>query len=359
MTIADLSSRIIADATARSCVKPKTLHLLSVLFVSACVFLGTTRCQAQDAAEASRQERARKSAEQKKGKHVYTEEDLRRSRILTSEDRAKLETRKNQQSPAPAANVKPQDALDATIAPAEVPLGDVARRFRKEKQARESRAAPFHLSIGEPALGAPLLPLKPKLSPALPAPAVRTPLMGSAPIRRVDPFAKRLSPVASAIPPRRPSAALVEPNASAVSSQPRPFSGGPQPKTSIDPRRSRPSDSQPLRVITVQHGDSLWKLAAENLGHASRWQEFLAVNPGIADAGRIVAGTRIFLPDITHQTRANLKIVVQVGDTLSSLAQNHYGRAGVWRCIAQANPQIADANHIFAGQQLLLPAACH
>src|SRR5215467_6190505 len=105
----------------------------------------------QSVAEAARQERARKESQQKKSKHVYTADDLKRDHILTPEDRAQLEARKNQQPPAPTNTQQPQVAVsgsalaqdvngasapkvDAT-APAttstNVPLGDVARRLRK------------------------------------------------------------------------------------------------------------------------------------------------------------------------------------------------------------------------------------
>jgi hypothetical protein len=44
-----------------------------------CAALGAALCYAQDVAEAAKQERARKEAKQKKNKHVYTEEDLKKA----------------------------------------------------------------------------------------------------------------------------------------------------------------------------------------------------------------------------------------------------------------------------------------
>src|SRR5215467_11385461 len=109
----------------------------------------------QSVAETARQERARKEDQQKKSKHVYTADDLKRDHILTQEDRAQLEAHKNQQPAAPTNSQRPQDAVaasavaqdvngsaatpaaDATAPDAtseNVPLGDVARRLRKEKQ---------------------------------------------------------------------------------------------------------------------------------------------------------------------------------------------------------------------------------
>src|SRR5260370_13949127 len=69
-----------------------------ILFVSCGVF-GATQCSAQDVAEAARQERSQKESKQKKSKHVYTEQDLKRAQILTRENRAHVEAQKNQPSP--------------------------------------------------------------------------------------------------------------------------------------------------------------------------------------------------------------------------------------------------------------------
>src|SRR6267378_5995790 len=96
--------------TVRRSLRPVSLSIPGVLLFSWALFL-TTECYAQDVTDAAKQERARKESQQKKSKHVYTEEDLKRAQILTPEDRAQFEARKNQA--VPDAGEKPQDALDA------------------------------------------------------------------------------------------------------------------------------------------------------------------------------------------------------------------------------------------------------
>src|SRR5712692_3437254 len=117
---------------------------LPVILIFSCLVFGAPRCTAQDVAEAARQERTRKESQQKKTKHVYTDQDLKRAQILTPEDRAQVEARKNQ--PAPPSAEKPQEAVDAQSLAPDAPLGDVARRFRKQKQSQKLEPpAEFHL----------------------------------------------------------------------------------------------------------------------------------------------------------------------------------------------------------------------
>lgn len=128
--------------------------------------------------------------------------------------------------------------------------------------------------------------------------------------------------------------------------------------TSVAPSFAATKTSSPLHTVIIQPGDSLWKLAQQNLGRGSRWKELLVANPGIVDPTRIPAGAEIVVPARFTGLKSDLKVTVRQGDSLTSIARVTYGRAAAWRCIAQANPEIADANHIFEGQQLLLPFNC-
>jgi nucleoid-associated protein YgaU len=286
------------------------------------------QCSAQDVAEAARQERAQKESKQRKSKHVYTEQDLKRDQILTPEDRAQVEAKKNQLA-APSAE-KSQEAVDAQSLPPDAPLGDVARRFRKQKQSQKlQQSAEFHL----PFANAPTL-----ASPKPPVMALRPPVSKPAPPR----FAPYQPPVKRS-PFERPKVFFSAP-ALVMPSKPAP------PIVPAAPAK--------LNVVTVKTGDSLWKLAQQNLGKGLRWHDLLAVNPGIVDANRIVAGSQIYLPAAVSSLRTATKLTVRKGDTLSKIAQTRLGHASYWSCIAHANPAVYDANIIYEGQLLLLPASC-
>ena len=108
----------------------------------------------------------------------------------------------------------------------------------------------------------------------------------------------------------------------------------------------------------MQPGDSLWKLAEQHLGQGLRWHELLAANPYIRDANHIEAGSHILLPAAVSSSRTVETMTVQKGDSLWKIALARFGQASSWACIAHANPAIADANLIYTGQTLTLPANC-
>lgn len=121
-----------------------------------------------------------------------------------------------------------------------------------------------------------------------------------------------------------------------------------------------PAAPAPARanIVTVQSGDSLWKIATEQLGNGLRWHELLSVNPGIRNPDHIEAGSQIVLPTSVSTQRTSTKYTVRKGDSLWSIAQAQLGHATSWSCIAQANPSILDANFIREGQILSVPSSC-
>ena len=341
--------------TVRRSLRPLTVCIPGILLFS-CVIFVTTECHAQDVADAAKQARTRKESQQKKSNHVYTEEDLKRPQILTPEDRAQIEARKNQA--APDAVEKSQDALDARSLSSDVPLGDVARRFRRLKELQKlEQSAEFHLSIADPVLASPkpMQPLRPhSFKPATPPARHFAPYQP--PVKR-SPFARPrfFTAAPPMIAPSRPPATRLVPVAPA---QP-PAAAGPAIARANSPKRGVvptvvPS-ARPSPVI-VKRGDSLWKLAVQHLGRGLRWHDLVVANPGILDPNHIVTGSQIVLPALPAQTAT--KFTVRNGDTLSQIAQSQLGHASYAACIVRSNLTIRNANLIYAGQVLVLPASC-
>src|SRR5258708_35517455 len=152
----------------------------SGILIISCTIFGFTQCYAQDVAEAARQEKARKENQQKKPKHVYTDEDLKRAQILTPEDRAEVEARKLQQPLPGAENAQP---LDARAVTADEPLGDVARRYRKQRELlRLQESAQFHLPFIEETVHA---SPKPSVLVEIKPPALDSPKPSVMPLRTI------------------------------------------------------------------------------------------------------------------------------------------------------------------------------
>jgi LysM repeat protein len=327
--------------------------------------VAAAQCSAQDVAGAARQEHGRKETQQKKSKHVYMDEDLKRAKILTPEDREQVEARKN--PPAPATDKKSPDPVDAQSLPADAPLGDVARHFRREKESQEQRRAQqFALPLTDaPVLASPkplvrsLRPKFPLASPVAP-PLAKSISPGVVPFRppvKRSPFSRpkffmSAPPRVSRSRPSPPGFSSPGPVAPAASAKPPAHFVPTQP-----PAKVSPSYSTNLRSVIVERGDSLWKLAQRNLGRGYLWRALLAVNPHLRDANHIETGSRIFLP-ASASSRASTTLSVQSGDSLSRIARARFGHASSWSCIARANPSISDPNLIFPGQILALPASC-
>ena len=111
--------------------------------------------------------------------------------------------------------------------------------------------------------------------------------------------------------------------------------------------------------VRIQPGDSLWKLARRHLGSGSRWNDLFAANPGISDPNHIQPGTVLVVPTTELRPRVQpSSITIRSGDSLWKLAASQLGSGAAWLCIAQANPQLHDANLLRPGQILILPASC-
>jgi nucleoid-associated protein YgaU len=334
----------------------------AILFCAAVSFVAIIPARAQDVAEAARQEQARKAAEQKTPPHVYTDEDLKKKTILTPEDQARVEARKQQQPPAPAQQNAEQ--LPSNADPNAESLGEIARRFRAEKSAQEAelqakkKFTPFPYQIPDDVLAEPKpaadLLIAPEagigiIAPPAPAPVRRYTLRPTAPAARrgrISPFEPR--PMTNT--PLPPAAILVVPGIP---------ERGPYAPRVEEKSLPRPAVSAGTRQIEVQAGQSWWKLAELYLGDGARWPELRKLNSAADGAPELLKrGSKVLVPETQQKVVADSHSVpLQKGDSLWSLAQEHFGRGSAWVCLAAANPQITDYTHIAVGTPVWLPEA--
>src|SRR5882762_139309 len=207
----------------------RPLGLCIVLCISAYASLLASPCRAQDApknnqqvSEAARREKARKAAQQKKESHVYTNEDLKQSQILTQQDRSRIEARKNNPATTPANPAQPSVNAKKNSAPES--LGEVARRYRRQKlensqAAKRHPPSRFPMDLSQPSFAAPVQPVAPRISPNSHPRQSAKPLPRISPSRR-DPFSRQICPL-HRNPPSRSSTQRLTPLQSAPLRLPR------------------------------------------------------------------------------------------------------------------------------------------
>jgi len=338
-----------------SCSRTAGLAVLSrriLLFVPLLVFF-SNGAHAQDTADAARPERARKSAQQKHPSlHVYTDEDLKRDKILTPEDQARVAARRNQKNATPGqqnAEASPADTNQDADS-----LGEIARRYRQEKAQREAKEAakksfaPFPYSVPDPTLAVPkpeMVPLAPPEKPKFfPFSAPRPSSSNNSARGRISPFQPRpllAAPPSERIAPNNPTAL---------------------PRVEhIAPAKPTPPIELPgLHSIQAQRGDSWWKLAERYLGDGSRWQELRALNPATSEPIELLRqGSVVLVPGASSVNQASSKstILVKKGDTFWGLARTHFGHGTAWTCLASANPHVSDSTRLSIGSVLHFPTA--
>ncbi len=278
------------------------LHAGAILF-AACAIAAGAPLWAQDVAEVARQAQARKHQQTKHKKHVYTEEDLKRARILTREDQELLASKKRD-AVLPEAEVA--TTLDAQTLE-HLPLGDVARMYRAMKELNHSQTgelAEYHLPVTNAALAyakpefvaprpnaieptthnAPASPLLP--NPDLNAPRLKTLLVPPTPIvpaptpnRATAAHAVSISRTIAAktmfavSKPNMPASLAYEipvapvfPNTEVVSLPELRIVAPSAQSTLAAPAIS---NAAAPRSIIVKYGDSLWKLARKNWATAT------------------------------------------------------------------------------------------
>lgn len=104
-------------------------------------------------------------------------------------------------------------------------------------------------------------------------------------------------------------------------------------------------------IYTVAAGDTLYRIAQR---YGITLDMLIRANPQISNPDMINVGQRICVPfPMPPATCSGRYYTIRSGDTLTTIAQAN----GITvSAILAANPQIADANRIFAGQVICIPA---
>ncbi|OYN90342.1 LysM peptidoglycan-binding domain-containing protein [Parenemella sanctibonifatiensis] len=118
-------------------------------------------------------------------------------------------------------------------------------------------------------------------------------------------------------------------------------------------------EAGPTRHLTVTATDDLWSIAERELGDGGRWHEIVALNPGLDPLAELHPGQQLRLPVDPHLQEAPpppATVVVEKGDSLSSIAEDTWGDADLWPLLYHANQdQIADPDQIDIGWRLEVP----
>jgi nucleoid-associated protein YgaU len=99
----------------------------------------------------------------------------------------------------------------------------------------------------------------------------------------------------------------------------------------------------------VRPGDTLGDISKEHYGTTQQWQAIAEANPGV-DPADLKVGTRLALPEV----KADNVHVVEKGDTLGEISQQHYGTSKKWEDIVKANPGL-DPERLVPGMKLIIP----
>jgi LysM domain len=231
---------------------------------------------AQDLGAIARQERERKKEQPPRATYVYTNDDLARKHILVPEDQARMLTARNASTPPVTVAQTP-----AAVSAAPVPISAPPANVSAPPLAASNRSAVARAGAPQPTVLERVLEV------------VREQSARNHPQTRLATRSAKNAASSDTLPP---STSVKRIEQSAVV---------PRLASHPDFSRNQPRGVMPLRepvdlgiadVVSVERGDSLWKLARLYLGRGSRWREILALNPQILNPGVIHAGEWICVP---------------------------------------------------------------
>jgi nucleoid-associated protein YgaU len=381
--------------------KTMTIHIkwqtISGVGLGAClVLLCCAPVFGQSLGDVARQERQRKEQQASRSLHVYTNDDLRKAKILVPEDQARaLAARNNPNNPMPApvelagsanaiaplqfllpvstgendikdpstwepepvaSEISPAlaaDSVDMEVSAASIPVKTNERREpvrRREFSKVADPFAPKRIERHETPAPVAIEPVHVSRK----AVASIASVLGSSATVTIEPVHASRKAAASIAPALGSSATVtIEP----VHATRKFNTAGGASFTSSTIMRERAATSSNTDKVLVRPGDSLWKLAQRYLGNGNRWFDLAELNPQLESPNLIRAGEWIQVRP-SSEDESTKQVVVRSGDTLWSVAENELGSPRGVECIVEANPQLESSDLIRPGQKLLLPANC-
>ncbi len=358
---------------------------------------------AQSVADAARQERERRKEQARHATHVYTNEDLSKSRILIPEDEARVMARKNE----PGSTETAASAEAATVAPAApVPAAPSAIAEGKELAARSAFPAKTEVTMDvvPPANGTTAAPTvigrQPQKYVSAPAVAEKSranqivilpaSVQGSAnvtlPATISKPLAKK---TAGRLQPEAPVAGITLPATAmpfSTSMAYGPANVAPLASTSPSgvselkrhtnfevsaPTVTPRGVSAPAKLFLTEHSivrpsDPVKEATAPGCAGPCNSTTVAAspvevvtrteVRSVVANSERNPAGD-VMKPSQSRAIAGTTETVkVEPGDSLWKLAERYFGNGRRWKQLAALNPQLADPSLIRAGQWIRVAA---
>lgn len=309
------------------------------------LFAGAGKSSAQDLGALARQEQARKSAQPVHTVHVYTNDDLARPHILVPEENVKLEAARRKLPPslmllAPAAEPEPE------VHAQEISLGEVARKYREEKLARESRpvrpvqlASAPHVYTNDDMARPKILTAE---DDARYLAALKKPV--AVPAQLIVPDIETAGPVVIAVSAEKE-------NESAPAESLHPASTISEIPLGDIARVAYQQQHPPEPIFSVR-GPAPSRYAWRRKLVAYRTSRRAQPAPGIFSVVDLPERRRVESPSDLPEARRNQTLTVRSGDSLWKLAHEHFGRGGRWRDFLKANPWITNPNRLRVGAQI-------
>lgn len=133
-----------------------------------------------------------------------------------------------------------------------------------------------------------------------------------------------------------------------------------EPALQPDPVQEEPDTAPAVdaRTWTVRRGDNLWRISEEVYGDGRHHQLIFEANRDkLRSPDALAEGMELTIPPRPDEPQLDVNVLrytVERGDTLWSLAQQHYQDGNQWRRIAEAN-DMGEGDRLYEGQVIIIP----